>query len=74
MGAFGASQERTFSWQFGHQNLGFLGYFCSPVFGVGCALFALFSAEKAAQGARVLELVAALNAEVEFVEWQPYIF
>jgi hypothetical protein len=34
----------------------------------------LFSAEKAAQGARVLELVAALNAEVEFVEWQPSIF
>jgi hypothetical protein len=28
----------------------------------------LFSPEKAAQGAGVLELVAALNAEVEFVD------
>jgi hypothetical protein len=34
----------------------------------------LFSAEKAAQGTRVLELVAALNDEVDFVEWRPYIF
>src|ERR1700676_46934 len=42
MGAFGASQERTFSGQFGYQNLGSLGYFSSPVFGVGCALFAAF--------------------------------
>jgi hypothetical protein len=39
----------------------------------GALFLLLFLAEKAAQGARVLELVAALNAEVEFVEWQPYL-
>jgi hypothetical protein len=39
----------------------------------GALFLLLFSAEKAAQGARVLESVAALNAEIEFVEWQSYI-
>jgi hypothetical protein len=39
------------------------------------SLFLLLSSEeKAAQGARAFELVAALNAEVEYVEWQPSTF
>jgi hypothetical protein len=67
MGAFGACQERP-SQAFAYRKSRLPGYFCSPVFGLGCALFAaFFPAEKAAQGVRVLELVAALNSEVDFL-------
>jgi hypothetical protein len=67
MGAFGACQERP-SQAFAYRKSRLPGYFYSPVFGLGCALFAaFFPAEKAAQGVRVLELVAALNSEVDLL-------
>jgi hypothetical protein len=61
-----ALAKNDFLRAFGYPKSRLPRYFCSPVFGLGCALFAaFFPAEKATQGARVLELVAALDSEVD---------